>query len=230
MGFVKMKLKCAIFSVFAVAILSMAGSSMEVGEETPGRALDQNIGSASQALQATPARVAGSWSLAMMDGATGRAEAFYIDMSQIDDVIFGRGTTGRTDLTRQYLPVEPRPTSDEGISSMVWWLRQPTGSAVPTAQARSQTVGASGRGQRREDRPRYYQSGRERPLPAGPPPLRNIRLGELPRLRLLGEGQAGELQRIYRGRVRPVVPPHRLWVRYSLPGEDETLLRRNLRR
>jgi hypothetical protein len=145
MGFVKMKLKCAIFSVFAVAILSMAGSSMEVGEETPGRALDQNIGSASQALQATPARVAGSWSLAMMDGATGRAEAFYIDMSQIDDVIFGRGTTGRTDLTRQYLPGEPRPTSDEGISSMVWWLRQPTGSAVPTAQARSQTVGASGR-------------------------------------------------------------------------------------
>jgi hypothetical protein len=137
--------KWVLVPIFAMAILSLGGSSMEVGEETPGSALDQNIGSASQAVQATPARVAGSWSLALMDGATGRAEAFYIDMSQVDDVIFGRGTTGRTDLTRQYLPVGPRPTKDEGISSMVWWLRQPSGSAVPTTQARGHSIGASGR-------------------------------------------------------------------------------------
>lgn len=129
-------------AIFTITILSMAGSSMEVGEETPGSALTQNIGSASQA---TPARVAGSWSLALMDGASGRAEPFYIDMIQVDDVIFGRGTTGRTDLTIRPLPVEPRPTKDEGIESMVWWLRQPSGSAVPTTQARGQTVGASGR-------------------------------------------------------------------------------------
>ncbi|MGB3943562.1 MAG: hypothetical protein WBK88_02070 [Methanothrix sp.] len=136
---------CAIFSVFAVAILSMGGSSMEVGEEAAGLALDQNVGSASQAFQPTPARVAGSWSLVLMDSATGRAEAFRLDISQVDDVIFGRGTTGGTDITFSSLPTEPRPTRDEGIESMVWWLRQPPGHETPAPQARGRSVGASGR-------------------------------------------------------------------------------------
>jgi len=145
MGFVNMKLKCAIFMVFAVAILSMGASSMEVGDETVGRALDQNLGSASQAFQPTPARVGGSWSLVLMDSATGRADAFRLDISQVDDVIFGRGTTGGTDIGFSSLQTEPRPTRDEGISSMVWWLRQPPGHETPAPQARGQTVAASGR-------------------------------------------------------------------------------------
>jgi hypothetical protein len=145
MGFVNMKSICAIFTVFAVAILSMGASSTEVGGETVGRALDQNVGSTFPALQPTPARVGGSWSLVLMDSATGRAEAFRLDISQVDDVIFGRGTTGGTDITFSSLPTEPRPTRDEGIESMVWWLRQPPGHETPAPQARGQTVGASGR-------------------------------------------------------------------------------------
>ncbi|MDF0591157.1 hypothetical protein [Candidatus Methanocrinis natronophilus] len=140
-----MKSICAIFSVIAVAILSMGASSMEVGEETASLALDQNVGSASSAFQPTPARVAGSWSLVLVDSATGRAEAFRLDISQVDDVIFGRGTTGGTDITFSSLPTEPRPTRDEGIESMVWWLRQPPGHETPGPQARGETVGASGR-------------------------------------------------------------------------------------
>lgn len=137
--------KWVILSIFAMAALSIVGSSLESLQATAGSAVEESVRSTSPAGYAAPARVAGSWSLALTDSATRRTEAFYLEMSQVDDVIFGRGGTGGTDATFFSVPTEPRPTRDEGISSMVWWLRQPTGSAVPTAQARGNTIGASGR-------------------------------------------------------------------------------------
>jgi hypothetical protein len=139
-GFVKMISKWVIVPIFAVAVLSAVGSSMEVGEETTGRALDQNLGSTSPAI--TPARVAGSWSLALRDGATGRTEYLDLQLSQVGDVIFGRGETGGTDAFL-LAPTDPRPTRDEGISSMVWWLRQDPDPVSTTA--RTPTIGAAGR-------------------------------------------------------------------------------------
>jgi hypothetical protein len=135
--------KWVIVPIFAVAVLSAVGSSMEVGEEMTGSAVDQNPGSTSQVGYIEPARVAGSWSLAMRDGATGRTEYFDLELSQNGDVLFGRGGTGGTGAAFLPAATDPSPTRDEGISSMVWWLRQDPDPISTTDRASA--IGAAGR-------------------------------------------------------------------------------------
>jgi len=59
-GFVKMISKWVIVLIFAAAILSTAGSSLDIRQEMTGTALDPSLGSTSPAAQASPASVAGS--------------------------------------------------------------------------------------------------------------------------------------------------------------------------
>jgi len=88
--------------------------------------------------------VAGSWSLVLIDAASGKTQPVNVEISQIDDVIFGWGSTDGIDVT--YLPVEtePKPTEDEGIESMIWWLHEDSEPAARTTTARYLTIGASG--------------------------------------------------------------------------------------
>jgi len=83
----------------------------------------------------------------LIDGATGRSSSVEADISQIDRVIFGRGAPGGAGAAPTFLPVEtgPRPTRDDGIKSMVWWLHQdPAPAAQGASSARYLTIGASG--------------------------------------------------------------------------------------
>lgn len=143
-GFVKMISKWVIVLIFAAAILSTAGSSLDIRQEMTGTALDPSLGSTSPAAQASPASVAGSWSLTLVDAATGRARSVNVEICQIDDVIFGLGGTSDGDGSAFPVETEPRPTKDEGIESMIWWLHQETEPGAATTTARSLSIGASG--------------------------------------------------------------------------------------
>jgi len=140
-----MRSKWVLVSVLALAVLSIGGSCREPQQETAVFVPDQSLGSILPAAQFSPAHVAGSWSLALIDSASGRTQSVYIEMSQTDDVIFGRGSTGATDLSAFPAQTEPKPTEDEGIESMIWWLHQDTDSVSQTTAARYLTIGASGR-------------------------------------------------------------------------------------
>jgi len=143
-GFVKMRLKLAFVSVLALAILSIGGSCREIQQESVALSSDPTLGSTSPAARASPASVAGSWSLILMDAASGRAQSVNVEISQIDDVIFGRGRTSGIDVNTFLIETEPRPTEDEGIESMIWWLQQDPEPAAQTTTARYLTIGASG--------------------------------------------------------------------------------------
>jgi len=80
-----------------------------------------------------------------MDAAGGWIRSANVEIVQIDDVIFGRGTTDDGGADVVYDETDSRPTEDRGIESMVWWLHQDPAPAAPTTAARSPTVGASGR-------------------------------------------------------------------------------------
>ena len=146
--------KWVIVGFLALLLLSAGGSCREGQEESTGSALDTGAGSASSvgsappSSQIVPASVAGTWSLVLTDSLTGRSQSVELDIRQIDEVIFGRGSTGgSTAIATSFLSVEtePRPTRDEGIRSMVWWLHQDPEPAVQAASSiRYLTVGASG--------------------------------------------------------------------------------------
>jgi len=144
-----MRSKWVFISVLVLAVLSIGGSCRVPQQETAvfasDHTSDQVLGSISPAAKASPAHVAGSWSLLLIDSASGRTQSVYIEMSQIDDVIFGRGSTGATDLSAPLAQTEPKPTKDEGIESMIWWLHQDTDSVSQTTTVRYLTIGASGR-------------------------------------------------------------------------------------
>jgi len=139
-----MSSKWILVSVLALAVLSIGGSCRELQQETAGFVPDQALGSISPVTQLSPARVAGSWSMVLIDAATGRNRYVNVDMSQIDDVIFGRGSTGGSDVRTFPVQTEPKPTKDEGIESMIWWLEQDPDPTFDTTTARSLTIGASG--------------------------------------------------------------------------------------
>ncbi|HPE62791.1 MAG TPA: hypothetical protein PLQ49_01635 [Methanothrix sp.] len=137
----------------ALFLLSAAGSCREGQEGSTISALDtgagstSSVGSAPPSSQLTPAIVAGTWSLVLTDAATGRSESVELEIRQIGEVIFGSGSTGGSAATAtSFLSVEtePRPTRDEGIRSMVWWLNQDPAPVDQAAQARYLTIGASG--------------------------------------------------------------------------------------
>jgi hypothetical protein len=143
-GFVKMKSKWFLISVLALAVLCIEGPCREIQQETAISDLDSAIGSTSPAAMASPAIVAGSWSLILIDSATGRTRSLDVEISQIDEVIFGRGSTGDGDGSELPVQTGPRPTRDEGIESMIWWLRQDPEPMGQTTSDRYLTIGASG--------------------------------------------------------------------------------------
>jgi hypothetical protein len=131
--------KWIFVSAIALALLSTGGSCREIQEEADGYA---SQGSNSPT---NPARVAGSWSLILMDDASGRTRSANVEIVQIDDVIFGQGSSDDGGASVVSDDTEPRPTEDQGIDSMVWWLHQNSEPAALTTAARSLTIGASGR-------------------------------------------------------------------------------------
>jgi len=147
-----MRSNCVVVAALA-ALLLILGSSTGLKQESAGSSPDPalesttGVGSTSPVSEAGPATVAGIWSLVLIDGATGRSSSVEADISQIDRVIFGRGALGGAGAAPTFLPVEtgPRPTRDDGIKSMVWWLHQdPAPAAQGASSARYLTIGASG--------------------------------------------------------------------------------------
>jgi hypothetical protein len=139
-----MSSKWILVSALALAILCIGGSCREIQEETVVSATDPDLGSTSPIAETGPAHVAGSWSLVLMDAAGGGTRSANVEIVQIDDVIFGQGSAddGGAEVVSDDL--EPRPTADEGIESMIWWLHQDPEPAALTTAARSQSIGASG--------------------------------------------------------------------------------------
>lgn len=131
-------------SALAIAIICTGGSCREIQQETAVSAIDPALGSTSTVAEAGPASVAGSWSLVLIDAASGRSRSVNVEISQIDDVIFGRGSTSENDAGVFSEEIEPRPTEDQGIESMIWWLEQDPEPTVQTTLARSLMIGASG--------------------------------------------------------------------------------------
>lgn len=131
--------KWIFVSAIALALLSTGGSCRESQEEADGYA---SQGSNSPA---NPARVAGSWSLILMDDASGRTRSANVEIVQIDDVIFGQGSPDDGGASVVSDDTDSRPTEDQGIDSMVWWLHQNSEPAALTTATRSLTIGASGR-------------------------------------------------------------------------------------
>lgn len=123
----------------AIVLLSTGGPCRETQEETVGYA------SQGSTTPASHARVAGSWSLVLMDAASGWTRSANVEIVQIDDVIFGQGNTDDGGAGIVSDETDSRPTEDQGIDSMVWWLHQNSESAALTTTARSLTIGASGR-------------------------------------------------------------------------------------
>lgn len=147
-----MRSKCVVVATLVALLLSL-GSSTGLKQESAASSSDpaiestSEVGSASPAYEAGPAIIAGIWSLVLMDGATGRSQPAEVEIIQIGEVVFGRGTSGSAGAPTAFLPVEaePRPTRDEGIKSMVWWLHQdPPPAAGAAASNRYLTIGASG--------------------------------------------------------------------------------------
>jgi len=135
--------KFVFVSVLAFVFLCIGGSCREIQQET-AISVDPVLGLTSPVAESSPASVAGSWSLILIDSATGRARSLDVEISQIDDVIFGRGSTGDGGGSELPVRTEPRPTRDEGIESMIWWLRQDPESTAQTTTAQYLTIGASG--------------------------------------------------------------------------------------
>ena len=140
--------KWIIVLSLAIVLLSLgAALGLQDGSEGPSSGPLAGPATPATSAEAQPAAVAGIWSLVLMDGATGRSQPAEVEIIQIGEVVFGRGTSGGAGAPPAFLPVEagPRPTRDEGIKSMVWWLHQdppPAGGAA--ASTRYLTIGASG--------------------------------------------------------------------------------------
>jgi len=83
--------------------------------------------------------------LVLVDAASRRTQSVIVEMSQIGDIIFGRGSTGGTDLSAFPVQTDSKPAEDEGIESMIWWLEQDPDPRAQTTTARYLTIGASGR-------------------------------------------------------------------------------------
>jgi len=81
----------------------------------------------------------GSWHLAMMDSIDGTTRKADLELYQTGDVIFGRGTVASGSESEEASESEDRPTQDEGIDSMIWWLNQQPADLGPAKQ-----VAASG--------------------------------------------------------------------------------------
>ena len=79
-------------------------------------------------------------SLNLLDETSGEEKSADLDLIRTDDAVFGQGQIAAND---QNVPAssEPRPTQDEGIESMTWWLHQDA--SQPVSQTQYQ-VGASG--------------------------------------------------------------------------------------
>jgi len=131
--------KWIFVSAIAMTLLSTVGSCREIQEETTSYA-SQGLNS-----PANPARIAGSWNLVLVDDAGGWTRYANVEIIQIDDVIFGRGSFDDGGVSVVSDETDSRPTEDQGIDSMVWWLHQNSDSAALTTAARSLTIGASGR-------------------------------------------------------------------------------------
>jgi hypothetical protein len=141
---VKMISKWILVSALAIAVLCIGGSCRDLQQETAVSAIDPALGSTSPVAEAGPTRVGGSWSLVLIDAASGKSRSVNVEISQIDDVIFGRGSTSESDAGVFSEEIEPRPTEDQGIESMIWWLEQDPEPMAQTTTARSLTIGASG--------------------------------------------------------------------------------------
>jgi len=143
-----MRSKWILVSALALAVLCIGGSCREIQQETavsaPDPAIDPALGSTSLATEAGPASVAGVWSMVLIDAASGRSRSVNVEISQIDDVIFGRGSTSESEAGVFSEEIEPRPTEDQGIESMIWWLEQDPEPMAQTTTARSLSIGASG--------------------------------------------------------------------------------------
>ncbi len=79
--------------------------------------------------------------LNLLEGTGGETKSVNLELTRIDAVIFGRGYIAAS--AQNYLPAssDPRPTHDEGIESMKWWLHQDTSQPVSRSQY---LAGASG--------------------------------------------------------------------------------------
>ena len=132
----KMISKWIFVLALALALLSTGGSCRDPQEET--------FGYTSPGSTSSPASVAGSWSLTLMDAASGWTRSTNLDIVQIGDVIFGQGSSEDDGAGAISNELEPRPTEDEGIESMVWWLHQDPEPAAATTTVQSLTIGASG--------------------------------------------------------------------------------------
>jgi hypothetical protein len=135
-GFVEMISKWILIPAIVLALLFAGGSCSGLPEDTFGYT---SPGSTSSA-----ASVAGSWSLTLLDAAGGWTRSLNLDIAQIDDVIFGQGSSEDGGAGAISNELEPRPTEDEGIESMIWWLHQDPEPVAPTTTSRSLTIGASG--------------------------------------------------------------------------------------
>lgn len=130
----KMVSKWILVSAIALALLSAGGScQIQAGYAPQG-----------SNFPARSAPVAGSWSLVLMDAAGGWTRSADLDIVQIGDVIFGAGSTSDSDADVFSEEIEPRPTEDQGIESMIWWLEQDPEPMAQATTARSPTIGASG--------------------------------------------------------------------------------------
>ncbi len=136
--------KWVLVSLLTLAVLCIGGSCRDLQQESAGSSPDPALGSTSPAAEASPARVAGSWSLVLIDAASGRTQSVNVEISQIDDIIFGRGSTSESDASVFSEEIESRPTEDEGIESMIWWLEQDPEPTAQATRARYLTIGASG--------------------------------------------------------------------------------------
>jgi len=149
LGVLKMRSKWFLVLVLAIAVLCFGGACLEDQQETTGSLADTDsdpaLGSTSPAAEASPASVAGSWSLILMDAASGQTRLVNLEMNQIDGVVFGRGSTSEGDEGEFDEEAESRPTEDRGIESMIWWLEQEPEPIGQTLEARSPSIGASGR-------------------------------------------------------------------------------------
>jgi hypothetical protein len=132
-------------SALAIAIICIGGSCREIQQETAVSAPGPDLGSTSPVAETGPASVAGSWSLVLMEAASGWTRPANLEIVQIDDVIFGRGSSEDGGAGVVYDETDSRPTEDQGIESMVWWLHQDPEPEAPTTTVRGLTIGASGR-------------------------------------------------------------------------------------
>jgi len=138
-----MKYNWASISILALTVLVLChGSLCSEFQQTAPTSDPGNYALTAPEPQSMP--VAGSWGLFLIDSTSGTTKLLNLEISQTGNLIFGRGSLSKNGQTKMPVQTGPRPTEDEGIESMVWWLHQEPDPLPSTKTTRSLTIGASG--------------------------------------------------------------------------------------